>query len=765
MSLSTLGGHAALDPSAGSGAITEPRMRVLEVIHGYPPHYMAGSEVYTRNLVRELASHASVSVFTRVENPFKPAYQRSDSVEDGVLVRRINKPSRDYTFQDKYTDPNVDDAFRLMMRDVRPDIVHVGHLSHLSTGIVGVARREFQVPVVLTLHDYWMSCFRGQLVDPGLKPCDGPSDEKCHKCAAHSYKDLAPPQAIEVYRKHMAGVLTDVDAFLAPSHTIERFFLDQGIPASKLLYSPYGFPQGIDTTERRLAEHGEVRFGFLGRVIPVKGVALLLNAFRRTRGPARLRIHGSTNGHAAFLQELAGGDARIEICGPYENDRVADVLAGLDAVVVPSLWRENAPLVIQEAQLARLPVITSNVGGMAEFVRDGIDGYHFPLGDESALAAVLQGIIDDPGKLERLAVDPSRIRDISDDAQACLRLYRKLCSPERITLVTNPGVCNLACPMCDTHSGFAPAEHGHHLPILAWETVESTVRDLARLGLREVIPSTMGEPLMYPSFDRLLALLRELGLTLNLTTNGSFPRGGVARWAPALLPVLSDMKISLNGVAADVNEAIMSGVDTEQQLASLQAFMAARDRFVLGGGRRSSLTIQATFMERNLAHLPELLRWAIAHGVDRFKGHHLWVTWPQLEGESLRRSPDAARRWNRIARELMAIAATERGPDGRHIRLEHVSELDESTPAGPPTDTECPFLGREAWLEADGSFQVCCCPSDKRRAFGDFGNVSAAPFARLWASSSYREFVQGWGEHPNCKTCNMRRPRRGVLHA
>lgn len=197
-------------------------MKVLHVIHGYPPFYMAGSEVYTRNLVREQAKTAHMAVFTRIENSFAPAYEVEDTDEDGVRVRRVNKPQRDYTFKDKYLDARMDEAFRAMMSDFRPDVVHVGHLSHLSTNVVSIARREFRVPVVFTIHDFWMHCFRGQLVDPSMQLCAGPTEDGCLACAAHFFKDWMSRDQVRAHRDHMSEVLGLIDLFLAPSRTVER---------------------------------------------------------------------------------------------------------------------------------------------------------------------------------------------------------------------------------------------------------------------------------------------------------------------------------------------------------------------------------------------------------------------------------------------------------------------------------------------------------------------------------------------------------------
>ncbi len=749
-------------------------MKILQVIHGYPPHYMAGSEVYTWNLVRQLSKTHEVCVFSRVENPFAEPYSVSDAYEDGVFVRRVNKPDRDYTFQDRYLDPRIDDEFRRMLTRTRPDVVHFGHLSHLSTQLPAIARAEFGIATVFTIHDFWLFCYRGQLVRTDGSLCEGPSGEACLRCASKHFKEWIDLDQIEARQRHLRGVADHIDTFLAPSKTVARFFASQGVPERKIVLSPYGFDVERITPRRAPVSSSPVRFGFTGRVIPVKGVHILLEAFRGTRGQATLDIWGDANSHRPWLEAICNGDPRVRFRGAYHNGNIQKILDSMDVLVVPSLWLENSPLVIQEAILAELPVITSDAGGMAELVRPGQDGLLFPLGDVEALRRLLQRLIDDPSILQTIRPDRSVVRTIEDDARACAEMYADLAracqppvlpirpAPWRVTFVTNPGLCNLRCPMCDTHSPYACADP-RSLPVLDFEVVEQVVMDLVQRGLREIVPSTMGEPLLYPHFRQLLELAHRVGVKVNLTTNGTFPGGTVEDWAAVLLPVLSDVKFSINGIAPDVAEKITPGVVVRGQLEKVRTYMDLKRQAERGSGPRSTATLQVTLMQANLRELPRLLRWAITNGFDRFKAHHLWVTWPEMEAESLRRSESSVADWNQMVGVLRTIAEREVREDGRRIRLENIEPLG---PDGlPPADSVCPFLGREAWIEADGSFQVCCCPAAERKAFGEFGRVDETPFMEIWNSPAYRSFVGSWGDHPNCRKCNMRRSLQEVARA
>lgn len=319
-------------------------------------------------------------------------------------------------------------------------------------------------------------------------------------------------------------------------------------------------------------------------------------------------------------------------------------------------------------------------------------------------------------------------------------------SPWRITFETNPDRCNLHCTMCDTHSCKCDrSRHGKDERMLPIAPIEKTIRDLSKLGLKEVIPSTMGEPLLYPHFERMLEVIKECGVKLNLTTNGTFPLKGVDAWSELILPIASDVKISMNGSKAEVAESIMAGLDFEKQIDNTTRFIAHRDEY-REQGLNPTVTMQPTFMRSNLEDLPSMLEMAIDMGFDRFKGHHVWITNQAMEQETLR-VPEFIDRWNDTVDELYRIA-------GNRIKLANVSKICESTLQ--QSSGACPFLGREAWVEHDGTFQVCCCPSEERAKFGDFGNINNKVFIDLWDSPRYRDFVDGWGDYEPCSHCNMR---------
>ena len=430
-------------------------MKILLIIHGYPMRYNAGSEVYTQALALALANQHEVHVFTRQENSFLPEYELSeegDLLDSRITLHIINLART----RDRYRHLEVDKQFGKLLDRIEPAIVHVGHLVHLSTSLPLEARRR-GIPIVFTLHDYWSMCPRGQFIQLYPKNstdiwavCDGQEDRKCAKmCYAPRYSS-GTPEEMEIDTRywtdwvqrrmvHIRQVCEAVDMFIAPSrYLLQRFQNEFGLPEDKLIYMDYGFHCArLEGRDRVLGE--PFTFGYIGTHIPAKGINHLIEAFGHLSGNAQLRIWGRPRGTEtenlkALARHLVEDAAiRIEWMGEYSNTNIVkDVFNRCDAIVIPSIWVENSPLVIHEALQVRIPVITANSGGMAEYIHHEHNGLLFAHRSPSALADQMQRFVDDPsfayqlGQRGYLQSADGNVSDMRQHVQLIEELYAQV---------------------------------------------------------------------------------------------------------------------------------------------------------------------------------------------------------------------------------------------------------------------------------------------------------------------------------------------------
>ena len=335
--------------------------------------------------------------------------------------------------------------------------------------------------------------------------------------------------------------------------------------------------------------------------------------------------------------------------------------------------------------------------------------------------------------------------------------------PWRITFDTNPDDCNLHCIMCEDHSPYSATQTdrrkaGRPKRRMDIELIRKVMGDSRGKGLREIIPSTMGEPLLYRHFDEILDLCGEYGVKLNLTTNGTFPKRGAKAWAERIVPVASDVKVSWNGATKATNEKVMLGSNWETIIENVRTFIRVRDIHTAGGGNRCRVTFQLTFMEINVSELHGIVKLAAELGVDRVKGHHLWVHFSQMRRQSMRRSPEAIERWNHLVDSAYEIAERYRLPSGDRVLLENIFKLEEDGGRDIAPDGICPFLGQEAWVASDGRFNPCCAPDVLRQTLGYFGNVNQTSLYEIWESADYENLRSNYMKNALCQGCNMRRP-------
>ncbi|RJP24291.1 MAG: glycosyltransferase [Candidatus Omnitrophota bacterium] len=232
-----------------------------------------------------------------------------------------------------------------------------------------------------------------------------------------------------LHRKNwVKRIFDETDLFVSPSKFLRDFFIRRGLPAHKILFSDNGFlppPRWKAKTPQY-----PIRFGYMGTWIPSKGVDVALQAFQSIDPAyARFIVHGFFPGYdgyedyEVYLRALSG--PAVEWRGKYEPDDVYTLLAELDCLIMPSIWWENSPLTIHEAFQAGVPVITADVGGMAEFVCEG-GGLTFRHRDPLSLRAVIQRILQNPEILEDLQFSIPHVKSVAQHADELLEIYTQL---------------------------------------------------------------------------------------------------------------------------------------------------------------------------------------------------------------------------------------------------------------------------------------------------------------------------------------------------
>ncbi|MBF5059637.1 glycosyltransferase [Candidatus Neptunochlamydia vexilliferae] len=399
-------------------------MKILKIIHGYPNRYNAGSEVYSQTLCHGLVERGhEVVVFTRQEDAYKQEYSvmwDRDPLCQEIKLCLINMAHS----RDGYRHEKVDEALGKLLDEYQPEVVHIGHLNHLSTSMIFEIKRR-NLPIVFTLHDFWLMCPRGQFLQAinskseNLYPaCSGQEDRKCASTCYWRYFSSQDDQEDLQYwtdwigkrMNHVKEISNKVDLFIAPSrYLMERFIDDFPIDLSKIIYLDYGFP--LERLKGRNRKRGDTfTFGYIGTHKQAKGILHLLEAFNQVHEGAKLKIWGPplqpfTKSLKSYVKTFpVEVEKKIEWIGGYRNEKIVeDVFNHVDAIVVPSIWGENSPLVIHEALEAGVATITANFGGMKEYVHHEVNGLLFEHRSPSSLAEQMKRLKEERGLLEKLS--------------------------------------------------------------------------------------------------------------------------------------------------------------------------------------------------------------------------------------------------------------------------------------------------------------------------------------------------------------------------
>ncbi|MBD9573399.1 glycosyltransferase family 4 protein [Ensifer sp. ENS08] len=407
------------------------KKRILVAAHNHPALHPGGTEIFAHDLFRAYQRAGHEALFLGATN------QTHRQVRPGTSFQAIGPEGDEVLLWSGHFDRFFMSQIDLygvvpdlteLLRDFRPDVVHIHHLLLLGAEFPHIVRRTLpDCRIVMTLHDYYPLCHHDGLMvrTSGKELCHKSSPDRCHSC----FKDI-PLDRFVLREQHLKALLRTVDRFISPSQFLRQRFIDWGLNGDQIDVIANGLPPRDAPSRKGQPENDRPVFGYFGNLNPWKGTSVLLEAARQLIDEGlrfELRVHGGAPFQAdSFKDEIARLFKKtapsVQQRGAYRREDIGELIAAVDCTIVPSIWWENAPLVIGEAQTQRKPVIASNIGGMAEMVQDGVNGITVSPNDPRALAAAMRRMAESPDLRRRLSANARKPNDIDTTARRYLTL-------------------------------------------------------------------------------------------------------------------------------------------------------------------------------------------------------------------------------------------------------------------------------------------------------------------------------------------------------
>jgi glycosyltransferase involved in cell wall biosynthesis len=437
-------------------------VKVIQIPFGFYPDPVGGTEIYVEAVSHNLQQQG-VEVLIAA-----PAEANQSYMHDQLKVRRFAVSNRVKPLQEIYGagDPQAASEFSRIIDTEQPDIVHLhAFTSGVSLRLVQ-ALKQRQIPIVFTYHTPTVSCQRGTLMRWGTQICDGKLDlHTCAQCTLQglgldqiSAKAIAnlPPQLgnwlsswnlqggiwtalrmtelISLRHAALHALLSEVNHIVAVCNWVRDILLLNHVPSDKITVIRQGLchdiPEKFNSSPH--SPTSTLKIAFLGRLDITKGIHILIAALQTVSElPISLDIYGVSQGAAGDtyqreLQALAVNNSRITFKPPVPSEQVTATLTGYDLLAVPSQLCETGPMVVLEAFAAGVPILGSNLGGIAELVQSEVNGILVEPSSVIAWSQALQRLCLNQDLLKRLRYGIQPPQKIETVANQMLSIYHPL---------------------------------------------------------------------------------------------------------------------------------------------------------------------------------------------------------------------------------------------------------------------------------------------------------------------------------------------------
>lgn len=444
-------------------------MKLIHTVSWYFPHTSGGSEVFVQGLVQELQQGGIDSaIAAALEGKEELNYQ-----DNGTEIYRY--PVFPHPTEAQVSERSPHGGFTAFARWLE---AHQGGLYHQHSWRFGCGwqhlslAKKLGMPTVVTIHVPEAVCLRGTLMRNGEVPCDGAiAVARCGHCcgvplrvpalAAEVLSQIplplatatqakllnsqhvqlrqlgraigTPPSVTAHWRKLLAMARL-ADRIVATCQWLYDALLANGVPPEKVILCRVGVSSNYRQVERpKKPQDAPLKIGFLGRWHETKGVQILVAAVQRLRAeiPVELVIHGMVHGRAGQVlrdrvQAIAASDRRIVTAEKLGREQVPTALAEFDLLAVPSQWLETGPLVVLESFAVGTPVLGSQLGGIAELVQHGVNGWLVPPTDVEAWKEAIAHLAQNRDLLAKLRQGIQPVRTMKEVAAEMVEIYQEI---------------------------------------------------------------------------------------------------------------------------------------------------------------------------------------------------------------------------------------------------------------------------------------------------------------------------------------------------
>jgi len=370
-------------------------LRIVHLVHGWPPFQRAGTELYAYWLVQRQRESHHVAVYTRGSDPARAEREAIELDDRGVRVRFVtnNFTARNPLRRNAIRDGALERDFERFLKDESPDLLHVHHLAGHAFSLMRVARR-LRIPIVLQVQDWWFLCARVNRFDRDGRRCSGPAPAKCASCV--TLTRLPGNRLLHAIRRFAArSALRAADAYIAGSNAIHDDYAT--VVDAPFHVIPYGVAIRPSREQRGPAKR-PIRLGYIGSRAPHKGMHVAVEA----------------------MQGIDPNDATLLVFEQFEESEKPRVFASMDVLLMPSIGLESFGLAAREAMACGVPVIATSGGAL-----DELPGAELvPPGDAAALRASIQRLIDDPSIIDRRSAQLPVPKGDEEHAVEIERVYR-----------------------------------------------------------------------------------------------------------------------------------------------------------------------------------------------------------------------------------------------------------------------------------------------------------------------------------------------------